>query len=152
MTVTMNKLGDAKLQTGDTRAAAASYDESLAIARRLTERNPASAQWQWDLWFTLKKLGDAKLSLGDTGAARGFYAEGLTITRRLLATDPGNVQRQTDLVINLYQLASVEDGSERERAVKEALKILERLQNEKKLTPDKIGWPDLIRQMLAPKL
>jgi hypothetical protein len=102
--------------------------------------------------FTLKKLGDAKLSLGDTGAARGFYAEGLTITRRLLVTDPGNVQRQTDLVINLYQLASVEDGSERKRAVKEALDILERLNNEKKLTPDKIGWPDLIRQMLAPKL
>jgi eukaryotic-like serine/threonine-protein kinase len=152
MTVTMNKLGDAKLRTGDTGAAGATYDESLATARRLTERNPANAQWQWDLWFTLKKLGDAKLSLGDTGAARGFYAEGLTITRRLLATDPANVQRQTELVINLYQLASVEDGAERERAVKEALDILERLQNEKKLTPDKIGWPDLVRQMLAPKL
>jgi tetratricopeptide (TPR) repeat protein len=152
MTVTMNKLGDARLRTGDTGVAETTYDGSLAIARRLTERNPANAQWQWDLWFTLKKLGDAKLSLGDTGAARGFYAESLTITRRLLATDPANVQRQTDLVINLYQLASVEDGSERERAVREALDILERLQNEKRLTPDKIGWPDLIRQMLAPKL
>ena len=78
--------------------------------------------------------------------------EGLTIIRRLLAADPGNVQRQTDLVINLYQLASVDDGSERERALTEALGILKRLDTEKKLTPDKIGWPDLIRQMLAPKL
>jgi eukaryotic-like serine/threonine-protein kinase len=152
LTVTMNKLGDAQSQSGNPGAAMASYDESLAIARRLTEHNPANAQWQWDLWFTLKKLGDAKLRLGDTAAAREAYTEGLTIARRLITVHPNNVQRQTDLVINLYQLASVEDGSERERAVKEALDILERLNNEKKLTPDKIGWPDLIRQMLSPKL
>ena len=148
----MNKLGDARSQNGDFRAAVISYDELLTIARRLTERNPANPQWQWDLWFTLKKLGDAKLSLGKRGAAHDLYAEGLTIIRALLNTDPGNVQRQTDLVINLYQLASVEDGSERKRAVKEALDILERLDNEKKLTSDKIGWPDLIRQMLSPNL
>jgi hypothetical protein len=124
----------------------------LTVARRLMERNPANPQWQWDLWFTLQKLGDAKLSLGDRSAARDLYKEGLTIMHRLLNNDSTNVQRQTDLVINLYKLASVEDGSERKRAVKEALDVLERLDNEKKLTPDKIGWPDLIRQMLAPKL
>ena len=78
--------------------------------------------------------------------------EGLTIIRRLLAADPGNAQRQTDLVINLYQLASVDDVSERERALNEALGILKQLTRKGKLTPDKIGWPDLIRQMLAPKL
>jgi eukaryotic-like serine/threonine-protein kinase len=152
MTVTMNKLGDARSQSSDSRAAVISYDESLTVARRLMERNPANPQWQWDLWFTLQKLGDAKLSLGDRSAARDLYKEGLTIMHRLLNNDSTNVQRQTDLVINLYKLASVEDGSERKRAVKEALDVLERLDNEKKLTPDKIGWPDLIRQMLAPKL
>src|SRR4029077_8621571 len=152
MTVTMNKLGDAKLRTGDTGAAGTIYDESLAVARRLTARNPANAQWQWDLWFTLKKLGDAKLSLGDTTGARGFYTEGLTITRQLLATNPGNAKRRTELVISLYQLASVEEGAKRERTLKEALDILEGLEEEKKLTPNQIGWPDAIRQMLEPKL
>jgi tetratricopeptide (TPR) repeat protein len=152
MTVTMNKLGDAKLRTGDTGAAEATYDASLATARRLTERNPANPQWQWDLWFTLKQLGDAKLGHGDIGAARGLYTEGLTIIRRVVAIDPGNVQRQTDLFINLYQLASVEDESEREPALKEALDIVEKLNKEKKLTPNQIGWPDLIRQILEHKL
>jgi tetratricopeptide (TPR) repeat protein len=152
LSVTLNKLGDAKLQNGDASAAAASYSESSVVARHLAARDSANAQWQWDLWFTLKKLGDSKLSLGDTPAARGFYTEGLTIIRHLLVADPTNTQRQTDLVINLYQLASVEDGPERKRVLQEALEILKGLDKEKKLNPDQIGWPDLIRQMLAPKL
>jgi tetratricopeptide (TPR) repeat protein len=151
-TVTLNRLGDVELQKGDAGAAAASFSESLAIARRLAARDPANTQWQRDLWFTLKKLGDAKLGLGDTAAARGFYTEGLTISRHLRAANPGNAQRRTELVINLYQLASVEDGPERKPVLQEALDILEGLNKEKKLSPDQIGWPDLIKQMLAPKL
>jgi tetratricopeptide (TPR) repeat protein len=149
MTVTMNKLGDAKLQTGDAGAAAASYSESLAVARSLVERDPGNALWQSDLWFALYKLSEAKLSQGDIAAARSLSAEGLTIIRSVAAADPSNVQRQLQLVMNLYRLASVQDGSERKRALKEALAILEQLQAAKQLTSDKIGWPDLIRQALA---
>jgi eukaryotic-like serine/threonine-protein kinase len=151
MTVTMNKMGDAKLQTGDTGAAAASYDESLAIARRLAERDPANMLWQSDLWVALYKLGEAKLSLGDIAAARSLYAEGLPIIRHLAAADPGNVQRQTELVVDLYRIASLADGPDRKRALNEALAILYKLQAGNQLTPDKIGWPDLIGQMLASK-
>jgi eukaryotic-like serine/threonine-protein kinase len=151
MTVTLNKLGDAKLQTGDTGAAAASYDESLAIARRLAERDPGSTLWQSDLWVALYKLAEAKLSLGDIAAARSLYAEGLPIIRHLAAADPGNVQRQTELVVDLYRIASLADGPSREQTLNEALAILEKLQAENQLTPDKIGWPDLIQQMLASK-
>ena len=81
------------------------------------------------------------------------YRDGLTnalpIIRGLATADSGDVQRQTNLVVNLYRVASVEDGSHREQALTEALAILERLRAEDKLTPDKIGWPDLIREMLA---
>jgi hypothetical protein len=105
--------------------------------------------WQSDLWFALYKLGEAKLSLGDIAAARALYADGLPIIRRLAAADPGNAQQQISLVINLYRVASVRDGSQRKHALKEALTILGQLQSAEQLTPDKIGWPDLIRQMLA---
>ncbi len=149
LSVTLNKLGDARLQSGDSGAAAASYSESLAIARGLVERDPGNALSQSDLWIAFYKLGEAKLSLGDTAAARGFFADGLPIMRRLVSADPSNVQRQINLVFNLYRLASVQDGSEGKHALKEALAIVEQLQAAKQLTPDKIGWPDLIRQMLA---
>jgi tetratricopeptide (TPR) repeat protein len=149
MVVTLNKLGDGKLRTGDMSAAQASYDEALATVRRLVDCDPGNAMWQWDLWYTLYKLGDAKISWGDRAAARGVYAEAVTIVRGLVAAAPGNAQRQTDLVVTLYRVASVEDGSDREQALKEALDILDRQRAEGSLTPDKIGWPDLIREMLA---
>jgi tetratricopeptide (TPR) repeat protein len=151
MVVTLNKLGDAKLRTGDIGVAGASYDEALATVRRLVDCDPSNGLWQWDLWFTLKGLGDATLSLGDKAAARGFYAEGLTIIRRITEAEPGNAQRQTDLVVTLYRVASAEDveGPQRERALQEAFAILGRLQAEGKLTPEKSGWPDSIREMLA---
>jgi tetratricopeptide (TPR) repeat protein len=130
MTVMLKQLGDAKLQTGDAWAGAASYDEALAIARRLAARDPGNALWQSDPWIAFYKLGEAKLSLGDTAAARGFYADGLPIIRRLVSADPGNLQRQINLVFNLYRLASVQDGFERKHALKEALAIVEQLQGQ----------------------
>jgi hypothetical protein len=149
MTVTMNKLGDAKSESGDNGAAVSSYTESLAVSRGLAERDPSNALWQSDLWFALYKLSEAKLSLGDTAAARGHSAEGLTIIRSLAAGNPADTRHQLQLLMNLYRLGSLEDGPERESALKEALAILERLQAANQLTPDKIGWPDLIREMLG---
>jgi len=149
VTVTMNKLGDAKSQNGDAGDAVTTYAKSLAVSRRLAQRDPSNVQWQSDLWFALYKLSEAKLKLGDTAAARGLSTEGLTIVRSLAAGDPANAHHQLLLVMNLYRLASLEDGSERKGALKEALAILEQLQAANQLTPDKIGWPDLIRQMLS---
>lgn len=149
LTVTLNRLGDAKSRVGDYSAAAGNYTESLTTVRRLAERDPGNALWQWDLWYALSKLGAARISLGDRAAARNSYGEGLTMVRRLAAGDPDNVQRQTDLVINLYRIAGVEDDANRTRALEEALAILERLRVQGTLTPDKIGWPDSIREMLA---
>ena len=148
--VTLNKLGDAKLQTGDLNAAAASYYEALQIVRRLVERDPRNGQWQWDLWFTLYSLGSAKGNLGDVAAARLVYGEALPIIRHLAEADPGNTQRQTDLVVNLYRVAIVGEEADRVQALKDASAILARLRDENRLTPDKIGWPDLFREMLNP--
>jgi hypothetical protein len=98
----------------------------------------------------LYNLGSAKVSLGDTAAARLVYGEALPIIRHLADADPGNTQRQTDLVVNLYRLAIVGEEADRQRALRDASAILTRLRDENRLTPDKIGWPDLFLEMLNP--
>ena len=148
MTVRLSKLGDAGLRAADPSAAAASYDELQAIAQLLAKHDPGNEVWQSDLWIALYKLSEAKLTLGDATAARGLCAEGLTIIRALAASHSGNVQHQLQLVMTLHLLASMQDGSERERALNEALTILEQLQAANQLPPDKIGWLDKIRQEL----
>ncbi|MBV8589581.1 MAG: tetratricopeptide repeat protein [Acetobacteraceae bacterium] len=149
MTARLSKLGDASLRAADPGAAAASYDEFQAIARLLSEHDPGNAQWRSALWYSLYKLGEAKLRLGDKDAAHDRYAEALTIIRRLAAEDADNAKQQTNLVINLCGIASFEDRSEREQTLNEALAVVERLRAANQLPPDKIGWPDQIRQMLT---
>ena len=146
--VRLSRLGDASLQAADAGAAAASYEEFQSIAQLLANHDPGNEVWQSDLWIALYKLSEAKLTLRDTTAARGLCAEGLTIIRALAASHSGNVQRQLQLVMTLHLLASMQDGSERERALNEALTILEQLQATNQLPPDKIGWLDKIRQEL----
>jgi tetratricopeptide (TPR) repeat protein len=148
LTVTLNKLGGAQSHTGDKSGAAASYNESLDVAHRLADTDPGNVQWQSDLWYALYNLGEAKLSLGDRAAARSLYADGLVVIRRVTTEDPDNVDRRTSLVVNLYRVASLEeDGPDREQALDEALAIVEQLRAANQLPPDKIGWPDRIRQM-----
>jgi eukaryotic-like serine/threonine-protein kinase len=148
MKVRLSRLGNASLQAADAGAAAASYEEFQSIAQLLVNHDPGNEVWQSDLWIALYKLSEAKLTLGDTTAARGLCAKGLTIIRALAASYSGNVQRQLQLVMTLHLLASMQDGSERERALNEALTILEQLQATSQLPPDKIGWLDKIRQEL----
>ena len=145
ISVRLSKLGDASLQAADPGVAAASYDEIQTIARLLAKRDPGNELWPSDLWIALYKLSDAKLTQGDTTSARTFCAEALTVIRVLAASNSANVQRQLQLIMTLYRLASMEDGSERVRALKEALEILERLRDLGQLPPDKIGWLDQIR-------
>jgi tetratricopeptide (TPR) repeat protein len=149
MTVTMNKLGDAKSGSGDNGAAVASYAESLSVSRRLAQHDPSNTLWQADLWFALYKLSEAKRSLGDTAGALDLSAEGLIIIHSLVAGEPANARLQLQLVMNLCQLASLEGGLKRKGALEEALGILERLKEANQLPPDKTGWLDSIRQMLA---
>jgi tetratricopeptide (TPR) repeat protein len=149
--VTLNELGDTEMRVGKADGAAANYDEALAAARRLAELDGGNTQRQSELWETLYKLGQAKLGTSNPDAARDLFAQALMIIRGLTAKDPSNVNWQTNLVVNLYRIASLQDGPARIQTLNEALQILQQLRDTGKLTPDKIGWPDAIAQMLAPK-
>jgi hypothetical protein len=96
------------------------------------------------------KLGDVKRASGDMPAAVTAYEESLVIARRLSGVDPSNVQWSTDLVVALYKLALVTEGDQRRAYLDEALKIVEALDAEGKLSPDKKNWKNMLLALREP--
>ena len=95
-----------------------------------------------DASVSLDKIADVKRSTGDQAGALAAYEESLAIARRLAGLDPGNVSWQTDLVVSLYKIAIMADGERKRTALDEAIKIVERLDAEGKLSPAQKGWKD----------
>jgi tetratricopeptide (TPR) repeat protein len=147
--VTLNKIGDAKLATGDIVAATAEYEQALAGMRRLVDSDRDNALWLSDIAFTLNRIGDAKARGSDVAGARAAYRERLEIMHRLAERDPSRGALQIEIAASLYRLGRIEDGSERDTTLREALAILERLQSQTKLTADQSAWPGMIRAMLT---
>lgn len=146
--VSLNKLADTKLTSGDLPAAIATYEQSLALTRALVEHDHGNAGFRADLAFTLNRLGNARTQLQDNAGSRAAYREALQIARDLVERDPGSASLQTGLAADLYRVARVEQGKQREAALREALGILERLQQQAKLSGDQATWPAMIRDML----
>ena len=72
--------------------------------------------------------------------ALAAYEESLAIARRLAAIDPGNVSWQTDLVVSLYKIAIMAEGERKQAALDDAIKIVDRLDAEGKLSPAQKDW------------
>ncbi len=141
--VGLNKIGDVKYFVDhDPTGALAAYEESLAISRRLADANNGNAGLERDASVSLDKIADVKRSTGDQTGALAAYEESLAIARRLAGLDPSNVSWQTDLVVSLYKIAIMADGARKQTALDEAIKIVERLDAEGKLSPAQKGWKD----------
>lgn len=138
--VGLNRVGDVKAFSGDLAGALAAYEESVAIARRLVEANQGNVRFWRDLSLSIDKRGDVQSARGDKAGALAAYEESLAIVRRLADTDKTNVEWQADLVVSLYKIANMADGEKKEAALDEALKLVERLDAEGKLSPDKKDW------------
>ena len=147
--VSLNKLGNMKLQGGDRAGALAAYQESLDTVRKLAAQDQGNAQAQRDVAVSLNKLGDVKLQAGDRAGALAAYQESLDIDRKLAAWDQGNAQAQIDLGISLYKVSTVADPSQARAALTEALSILEKLEQEQKLTAAQKNWPNILRTALS---
>jgi tetratricopeptide (TPR) repeat protein len=85
--VSLNNLGDVKLQEGDLAGALAADQESLDIRRKLAAKDQGNAQAQRDVSVSLTKLGDVKLQEGDQAGALAAYQESVDIRRKLAAQD-----------------------------------------------------------------
>jgi FkbM family methyltransferase len=105
-TVTLTRVGDARLFAGDRAGALTAYEKSLGIARTLAAADPGNVASQRDLSVTLTRVGDARLSLEDSTGALVAYEESLGIARTLAAPDPGDAVYQRDLGVTLARLAN----------------------------------------------
>jgi tetratricopeptide (TPR) repeat protein len=149
VSVSLEELGDVKLQGADGAGALAAYQESLDIRRTIAAQDLGNADAQRDVAVGLTKLGDAKLTGGDGIGALAAYQESLDIRRKLAAQEQDNAQAQADLVVSLYKTSIVLDPSQARAALTEALSILQKLDQEQKLTAAQRDWPNIVRTSLS---
>jgi tetratricopeptide (TPR) repeat protein len=149
VSVSVEKLGDVKLRGDDQAGALAAYQEGLDIRRKLAAQDQGNAQAQRDVSVSVERLGDVKLQGGDQAGALAAYREDLDITRKLATQDQGNAQAQTDLIVSLYKMSTVADPVQARAALTQGLSILEKLEQEQKLTAAQKNWPNMVRTALS---
>lgn len=145
----LERVGNTKMNLKDYAGAQANYDECLDIRRRLVAANSDNRGWQRDLSVALNKVGDARQKLGDDTGAYANYQEGMAIARKLAALDADNTEWQTDVVVSLWKVQAASDKpTERREALQEGLDILQKLDDEKRLSSSQQGWIKTLRKAL----
>ncbi len=104
--ISLNRVGDVKRDSGNTQGALASYEESLAIRRRLAAADPGNVQWRSDEAYVLQRIGDLKRSSSDNQGALAAFEEALAIVRGFADQNPGTDTRR-ELALNLTKVGAV---------------------------------------------
>ena len=103
----LDMVGNIAVAKGDLTAARKAYEDSLAIAKALSARDPRNTQWKRDLSVSYSQLGDLAVAEGDLPAARKAYEDSLAIAKDLSARDPGNTGWKRDLSVSYDRLGDV---------------------------------------------
>jgi serine/threonine-protein kinase len=131
LSVSLERLGDVQRRQGESKAALASFQESLQICRRLVEADPRSAQDQRGLIFSLLKVGEVQNQQGDSKAALASFLGSVQGARRLAEANPGSALAQRDLSTSLEQLGDMQIHQGKSKVAlasyQEALQIRRRL-------------------------
>jgi tetratricopeptide (TPR) repeat protein len=141
--VSLQKLGEIKAKQGDNPAALADYEEAVTLARQALAAD--NQTWrQWNLAASLDMVGDTKKALGDSKGALAAYEESLAIGQQVGVALNGDAKVQAELAGSLHKIAQLANGERKSAAIDEALKIVERLDAEGKLAPDKKSLKDML--------
>lgn len=81
-------LGEVLQAQGKPEEAQAALAEDLRISRRLAERDPVNAAWQWDLAVTCRKLARLEVRLQRVATAAPLFEEAKRILDRLVQLAP----------------------------------------------------------------
>ena len=81
LSISLNRLGDARRDTGVLPDAVVAYEESLSLDRRLLEVYGETPQALRDLSIILERLGSVRREAGDVDAAAVDYEEALALRR-----------------------------------------------------------------------
>jgi len=110
LSISLGKLGDARLAVADSVGAIAAYEESVVNWRRLLKQNAENSFWQIKLAEGLEKIGDLKLQAGDNTGALTAYEDMVIIDRGLVEIDGSNTEWQWNLSLSLDRIGDVELG------------------------------------------
>ena len=108
LSISLGKLGDARLGAADSVGAIAAYEESAVNWRRLLKRDPENALLRINLADRLEKIGGIKFKAGDNTGALTAYQEVVAIHRGVDETDDSHTKRQWNLSLSLDRVGDVE--------------------------------------------
>jgi tetratricopeptide (TPR) repeat protein len=109
--VSLNNQCDTLLAQGKLDAARRAYKSALAIAEFRVRSDPASTDWQFDLFESHNKVGGVEQAAGNLDAARQAYSNSLAIAERLAQTRPGDSGWQRDVSVSYDRLGDVEQAA-----------------------------------------
>ncbi|PON18178.1 hypothetical protein C2W62_09260 [Candidatus Entotheonella serta] len=138
------KQGEAALHT---------YRQGLSLIEQLVAAEPTNIDRQWDLSVSYNRVGDAQVELGLSMDGLLVYRAALEIRERLAEMHSDNTVLQTDLVVSYWKIARInidvrEDTTETVAILSLGLTLLQRLQQESRLTPEQEGWIGAFQQTL----
>ncbi len=104
---TLSQIGQVRMDQGDLAAALEAFNESLGLARDLTEREPDNGDWLAWLGEAHFWVGLVDWQRGDLDGALGSYREYLDVSRELVDRDPENLDWQLELSYAHNNIGSV---------------------------------------------
>ena len=129
--LTVNRIADVMVAQGNLPEAQRLCGESLRIAQRLAESDPANAAWQRDLSVSFERLGNLATAQGNLPEAQRLFGESLRIPQRLSESDPANAAWQRDLSVSFIKLGDLATAQgnlpEAQWLFGESLRIAQRL-------------------------
>jgi tetratricopeptide (TPR) repeat protein len=127
----LHKVGDIRAGSSDLGGALAAYEESKAIRKRLTEKDPSDVNLIRAFAVSLEKIGDIKAVQGNLTGALAAYEEGKQIFERLATKDPSNAIWRRNLAVSLNQIGNImaaqRDLAEALATHEKAMTIMEQL-------------------------
>jgi serine/threonine protein kinase len=122
LALTLIRVGEAQIETGDLPAGIATYKKALEIRTDLIKRNPADPymrrEWRLlNIWLGNHYGGMDTFNLGDRQTAEEYYRKALSIAEELAAEDPKNAAFQHDLSICYAKVGQILSESKPDEAV-----------------------------------
>lgn len=116
------RLGEAQVETGDLPSAIETYKKVLQIRQGLVQRNPLDSVYrrEWRLahtWLGNFAGGVDTLNLGDRKTAKEFYEKALSIAVEYAGADPKNAMFQHDLSICYAKMGDILSDSNSGNAI-----------------------------------
>jgi hypothetical protein len=127
--------------------ALAAARQSLDLRKALVASAPDHWTWRSDLATGHNVYGDAAESSGQRDEAAAAFREGLALWETVAANDPGSAARQAGLAKALMDVGRT--GGDRASLLPRAQAILQKLEGEKQLTPERKRWLAQIEGELA---